>query len=89
MQPQEKPSENILLPHDGFRSRKFLTTSVGTLLLEIAATYGWLIGGKMSGAEWINLQHWLWPLALGIFCGTSVWEKFAYAKARDPNKATK
>ncbi len=65
------------------KSRKFLLTGIGSLLIEVVASVAFFID-KMDSSQWINFNQWLWPLTLGIFCGTTVWEKFAYRKPGDP-----
>lgn len=77
-----KKEENKPIPTDGWKSRKFQVTACGTAIIELAAVAGWLGLDKMTADQWVNLNQWLWPLALGIFCGSTVWEKFVYAKPK-------
>ena len=66
--------------NDGFKSRKFLSTAVGTGVIFVAATIGWLVLDKMTSVEWTGFVGVLWPLALSIFCGANVAEKHVTKK---------
>lgn len=61
--------------HDGFKSRKFLSTVIGTGIIELAAIVGWLVLDKMTAQEFIAINQWVWPLALAIFSASNVAEK--------------
>ena len=71
--------------HDGFKSRKFLSTAIGTGAIEAIATVAFLGLDKMDAGQWIGFNQWLWPIALGIFCVTNVSEK-VLAKPPVPSK---
>lgn len=59
----------------GFASRKFLVVTIGTGILEALATVGWLVLERMTAAEWVSLNQWVWPLALGLYLAGNVLEK--------------
>ena len=70
------------IPTDGFRSRKFLVTAIGTGFIEVLAGLAFWCD-KMNADQWASFQWWFWPLTLGVFSTANVWEKFAYRKPKE------
>lgn len=67
-------------PTDGFKSRKFIATVVGSVLIEGVASVA-LFLGMMTADQWIGLNQWFWPATLAIFSSATVVEKFRGSKA--------
>ena len=67
----------VLIPGDGFRSRKFWFSVCTVATVEAIATYAFLFvtPARMTADQWTSMNVWLVPIAMAVYGGINLLDK--------------